>query len=78
MQEQVTNNFLFETVLSDSSITLILPCVFTIKHTPAYFSKENLAYYLAGLIEGDGSFNVPKFLKDSGQFHRQEREVKKE
>ena len=31
----------------------------------AYPKKANLYYYRAWLIEGDGSFSVPKFLKDS-------------
>jgi intein/homing endonuclease len=31
----------------------------------AYSRKANLYYYMAGLIEGDGSFNVPKIIKDS-------------
>jgi hypothetical protein len=38
--------------------------IFNRKYSNNY--KDNaLFYYLAGLIEGDGHFNVPKGLKDS-------------
>ena len=57
--------FVTETDLPDSSILLTLPSVLANKPSPAYDSEENLAYYLGGLIEGDGSFSVPKFIKDS-------------
>ena len=56
---------LFVTDLPDSSIFFALPSVLVNKPSPAYDSEENLTYYLGGLIEGDGSFSVPKFIKDS-------------
>ena len=61
------NNFLifFVTESTDSSILITLLCIFSNKSLPAYERKENLAHYLAGLIEGDGSLNVPKIIKDS-------------
>ena len=61
------NNFLifFVTESTDSSILITLPCIFSNKSLPAYECKENLAHYLAGFIEGDGSLNVPKIIKDS-------------
>lgn len=48
-----------------SSIFSIFPNILSKKSLATYNDDENLAYYLAGLIEGDGSFNVPKIIKDS-------------
>ena len=59
------NNLLFVTESTDPSFLITLPCILSNKSLPAYNCKENLAHYLAGLIEGDGSFNVPKIIKDS-------------
>lgn len=47
------------------SALIFLPNIYNNNSLRAYDSKENFSYYLSGLIEGDGSFNVPKFLKDS-------------
>lgn len=66
----LVNNFLtlFLTVppaMSNSLFLFTLPVIFSNKPSSAYNSQTNLAYYLAGLIEGDGSFSVPKIIKDS-------------
>ena len=60
------NNFLifFVTESTDSSILIPLPCIFSNKSLPAYERKENLAHYLAGLIEGDGAIIVPKTIRN--------------
>ena len=66
----LVNNFLtlFLTVppaMSNSLFLFTLPVIFSNKPSSAYNSQTNLAYYLAGLIEGDGSFSFPKIIKDS-------------
>ena len=63
----LVNNFLtlFLTDLSNSLFFFTFPVIFSNKTSSAYNSQTNLAYYLAGLIEGDGSFSVPKIIKDS-------------
>ena len=53
------------TELIISSIFITFPNILSKKSSTAYNSKENLAYYLAGLIEGDGSFNIPKIFKET-------------
>ena len=63
----LVNNFLtlFLTDLSNSLLFFTFPVIFSNQNSSAYNSQTNLAYYLAGLIEGDGSFSVPKIIKDS-------------
>lgn len=56
----LVNNFLtlFLTDLSNSLFFFTFPVIFSNKTSSAYNSQTNLAYYLAGLIEGDGNFSV--------------------
>ena len=63
----LVNNFLtlFLTDLLNSLLFFTFPVIFSNQNSSAYNSQTNLAYYLAGLIEGDGSFSVPKIIKDS-------------
>ena len=58
------------TEITYSSIFIALPNILSNKSLTTYKADENLAYYLAGLIEGDGSFNIPKIIKDSNRKKR--------
>jgi len=58
------------TEITVSSIFITFPDILSKKALTAYNADENLAYYMAGLIEGDGSFNVPKIIKDSNNKKR--------